>query len=117
MANYVVVNPGHLVQGQPMDIGDVLANFNAVAAVINGGLDDSNISSSSPISLAKIATYIYTQVSAAASWTIAHNLGKMPSIEVVDSGGTILIPDVVYVDNNTITVGFGAPTSGKAYLN
>jgi len=97
-----------------MTIEDVLNNFQAIQAVVNGGIDDSNINT---LSLAKIATLIFNQVSVSALWTIAHNLGKYPSIVIVDSGGTVIIPDVVYVDLNTITAGFGSPTSGKAYLN
>jgi len=115
MTSYTIVNPGGLVDGQPMHIADVLANFNAIQAVVNGGIDDSNISGG--ISLGKVATLIFNQVSPSASWSIAHGLGKYPSIEIVDSGGTVIIPDVVYVDLNTITANFGSPTSGKAYLN
>jgi tartrate dehydratase beta subunit/fumarate hydratase class I family protein len=114
MASYTIVNPGNLVTGQPMHIEDVLNNFQALQAVVNGGLDDSNLAG---ISLAKIATLIFNQVSVSALWNIVHNLGKYPSIVVVDSGGTVIIPDVAYVDLNTITAGFGSPTSGKAYLN
>lgn len=62
-------------------------------------------------------TYIYTQVSPATSWSITHNLNRWPAVEVVDSGGTVIIPDVLYVNANSLTVSFGSATSGKAYLN
>jgi hypothetical protein len=115
MANYTIVNPGNLATGAPMHIEDVLANFQAIQSIVNGGLDDSNISGS--ISLAKIPTLVFTQSILSALWTIVHNLGKYPSVEVVDSGGTVIIPDIVYVDTNTVTASFAAATSGKAYIN
>jgi len=114
MTQYVIVNPGNLVDGAPMHIADVLANFNAIATVVNGNLDDTNIIG---ISNDAVSTLIFSQVSALATWTIAHNMGKYPSIEVVDTGGNVLWPDIDYVDANTITVSFTNPTAGKAYLN
>jgi hypothetical protein len=50
-------------------------------------------------------------------WTIAHGLGKFGSVSVIDSAGTELIPDVNYLDANTIKLTFGAATSGHAYIN
>jgi hypothetical protein len=62
-------------------------------------------------------TYTFTQTLLTTNWTITHNLNRYPSIEVVDSGGNVVEPDSHYVDANTITLTFGAPTMGKAYLN
>ena len=63
------------------------------------------------------ANYVFTQVSAASSWNVNHGLGKFPAVSVVDSGGSELIPDISYIDSNHVTLGFGAPTSGRAYFN
>lgn len=63
------------------------------------------------------AAFTFTQGSPSATWNIIHTLGKNPSVTVVDSGGTEIIPTVLYVDSSHITVTFGSPTSGKAYLN
>lgn len=62
-------------------------------------------------------TYIHTQSVLSATWTVTHNLGKYPSVMVVDSGDTVLIPNVTYLDLNQVSISFGAATSGKAYLN
>lgn len=62
-------------------------------------------------------TYIFTQTSPSTTWSIVHNLGRNPSVTVIDSGGTEIITDVQYVDANNLQITFGAPTSGKAYLN
>jgi hypothetical protein len=61
--------------------------------------------------------FIYTQASAAAVWTVPHNLAKYPSVTVVDSGDSVLLADVSYVDVNSLQVSFASATSGKAYLN
>lgn len=63
------------------------------------------------------ATYIHTQGSPSATWTVAHNLNSKPSVTVVDSGDTVIIPGVHYDDLNNLTISFGSATSGKAYLN
>lgn len=63
------------------------------------------------------ASFVFTQGSPSATWNIVHGLGKNPSVTVVDTGGTEVIPSVLYIDVNTLTVTFGSPTSGKAYLN
>lgn len=117
MTTYTVVNRSALADGQPMHVSDVVANFDAIASVVNGGLDDSNIGGSTAISLWKVATLIYNQVALASTWVITHNLGKYPSVDIVDSGGNIVWPDIQYTDTNTVTVVFASPTSGKAYFN
>jgi len=59
----------------------------------------------------------YQQLASATIWTINHNLDRHPSVTVVDSGGTVVIGNVNYVTNNTLTITFTAAFSGKAYLN
>jgi hypothetical protein len=66
---------------------------------------------------ATMAAYIFTQSSPAVSWVIPHNLGKHPSVTVVDTGDSVIIPSVHYDSINQITATFGSATSGKAYLN
>jgi len=62
-------------------------------------------------------TYTHNQSSASNSWSITHNLGKFPSISVVDSGLNVVQGEVIYTDNNSLTINFTASFSGKAYLN
>ena len=61
--------------------------------------------------------YVHTQAVPAASWSITHNLGKYPSVSIVDSANSEVIGEVVYNTNNQLTVSFSAAFSGKAYLN
>lgn len=61
--------------------------------------------------------YLHSQDLASADWTIEHNLGKRPSITIVDSGGTTVYGQVIYLDDNTAEVHFTAAFSGRAYCN
>lgn len=61
--------------------------------------------------------YVFTQGTPASVWTIVHNLGKFPSINVVDESNDEVVGDVNYTNNNQIVVTFSAAFSGKAFLN
>jgi hypothetical protein len=62
-------------------------------------------------------SFVYTQLSASAVWTVNHNLGKNPAVTVVDTGGNELLVDVDYVDTNNCILTLGAATSGRAFCN
>lgn len=62
-------------------------------------------------------TYVHNQAVASAVWSITHNLNRWPSVEVVDSAGTVASGDVSYVSANQVTIVFSAAFAGKAYLN
>jgi hypothetical protein len=62
-------------------------------------------------------TYTHTQGVASSTWTINHNLEYYPSIEVVDSAGTIVVGNYTYANVNTIIATFASPFAGKAYLS
>jgi hypothetical protein len=61
--------------------------------------------------------YEHNQSSPSDSWNITHNLGKKPSVTVVDSGGTQWHTEVQHINNNQCVARFSSPFSGKAYLN
>jgi hypothetical protein len=61
--------------------------------------------------------YVHTQTVAAAVWTITHNLGKYPSVSIVDSANDEVIGEVRYTNTNQVVVTFSAAFSGKAFLN
>lgn len=63
-------------------------------------------------------TYIHTQNVPANTWKVNHNLGKYPSVTVVDSAGSSIAGAKISYDNfNNLTLEFSASFSGKAYLN
>lgn len=61
--------------------------------------------------------YTHQQNLAALVWVVTHNLGKQPSVTIVDSGGTTQEAEVDYTTLDTLTITFIAATSGYAYLN
>ena len=63
------------------------------------------------------ATFIHNQLAPAQDWTVVHDMNKFPSVMVVDSGETVVEPDIRYDSITQLTISFGSPTSGKAYLN
>lgn len=61
--------------------------------------------------------YVHNQGVASAIWNITHNLGKFPSVTVVDSSGREVVGDVQHLTINTLTINFSAGFAGKAYIN
>lgn len=64
-----------------------------------------------------VDTYVHEQDTAAASWTVAHGLGKFPSVTVVDSSGRRVRGAVQYLDRDTVQLDFRSAFGGVAYLN
>lgn len=62
-------------------------------------------------------TYVFEQDIPIYTWEIEHNLQKFPSVVVVDSAGSVVIGDIVYIDENNLQVLFSSKFAGKAYLN
>lgn len=60
--------------------------------------------------------HVHEQASASSTWSITHALGGRPSVTVVDTGGTVVIGEVVYNSDTSITINFSAAFSGFAYL-
>jgi len=62
-------------------------------------------------------TFVFNQPIASATWNVQHNLGKFPSATMVLSTGQKGYGDVIYIDENNLTITFASAESGKAYLN
>jgi hypothetical protein len=62
-------------------------------------------------------TFEFTQGTPATTWNIQHDLGKFPSITVIDTADTVVTGQYEYIDNNNVTLTFSAGFAGKAYLN
>lgn len=63
------------------------------------------------------ATYRHQQFTPATTWTVNHNLGKRPTIDIFDSAGDAVDTDFHHVDDNTVTINFTAATGGEAICN
>ena len=62
-------------------------------------------------------TFIFEQAVAATTWDINHNLGKFPSVTVINNNNIVINGEVTYIDNNNVQLNFSAGFTGKAYLN
>ena len=60
--------------------------------------------------------YVFTQTVAASTWTINHNLGHVPSVEVFDSGSQEVDADVSHPNSNQTVILFSVPLAGFARL-
>ena len=69
------------------------------------------------LSSAGAPTYVFSQNTPATTWEITHNLGKFPSITVIDTGNTVVNGEYNYTSNIKVTLNFSAAFAGKAYLN
>lgn len=65
----------------------------------------------------KDKTFVFEQAVASDTWEITHNLGKKPSVTVVDSADNVFYPAVQYINENKLVVTMNGATTGKAYLN
>jgi len=61
--------------------------------------------------------FVFNQPVAALTWNITHNLNKFPSATMVLSTGQKGYGDIVYIDENNLTITFASAESGKAYMN
>lgn len=61
--------------------------------------------------------YVHNQISASREWQIRHNLGKHPSVTVVDSASTVVVGDIEYFNTEELIIRFTAEFAGRAFLN
>lgn len=62
------------------------------------------------------ASYTHTQSSPAATWTINHNLGFKPSVELLNAGSQEIEGDVLHPSTNQAVVYFTSSVAGFARL-
>jgi hypothetical protein len=62
--------------------------------------------------------YTHVQSSATTTWSVQHNLGIRPGgVTVVDSADNVVFGDVLYVNDNSLTITFSAAFGGKVYIS
>jgi len=84
-----------------------------------GSLEDEAIYDFAVFTLSSqgVPTFIFTQGVPATVWNIQHNLGKFPSVSVINNNNIVINGEVTYIDNNNVQLNFSAGFTGKAYLN
>ena len=91
-----------------------LTNKKGVGTLLNGVSYDFSVFA---LSSQGAPTFVFTQGAAATTWSIQHNLGKFPSVSVINNNNVVINGEVIYIDNNNVQLNFSAGFSGKAYLN
>lgn len=51
---------------------------------------------------------------AAAVWTVNHNFGFRPNVQVLSPGGKEMIAEILHVSVNQVTITFDEPQTGSA---
>jgi hypothetical protein len=61
-------------------------------------------------------SYTHTQTVPSETWSINHNLGYRPSVELMDAGGNEIEGDIVHASDNQLSVSLKPATAGLARL-
>jgi hypothetical protein len=61
-----------------------------------------------------VAGYVHVQASAAAEWTVNHNLGRRPLVAVTTIGGIEVETDVLHVSDSQARLTFASAFAGRA---
>ena len=102
---------------------DVTGQVLATSVAVDGGLSTQYLMADGSVSLGSGGagsgdlSYEHNQSTVSATWLIAHNLGKHPSVSVVDTAGSSVVGIVEYVNLNYLAIKFNSPFSGYAYMN
>jgi hypothetical protein len=67
-------------------------------------------------SIAGLSAYVHNQIAPSTMWTINHNLGHKPSVELIDSGSQEIDGDVSHPTVNQTIVILQPATAGIARL-
>jgi len=81
------------------------------------GVDVGEIWQPTPPSSGGGGSFIFTQGTPSTVWTINHNLGFKPNVDLEDVDGHSLDADISRPTVNTVICTFAAAVSGKAYLS
>lgn len=106
LANPVLTDPGGLLT--------FYAAPGAYATDVSGRLFHYAVDATEPDD-AWPGTFVHTQASPAAIWTVQHHFGIEPRVDVVVAGAAVEA-EVSHTDDETTVITFGAPTTGTAYL-
>jgi hypothetical protein len=56
----------------------------------------------------------FVQNSPLTTWTVNHNLGRKPLVQLLTTGGVHMVGDIVHASNNQFVAQFVQPTAGVA---
>lgn len=62
-------------------------------------------------------SYIHTQSMTSSVWEIQHDLGRKPSVSVMDTAGTVYLCNIRHLSDNACTVSLATAMNGTATCN
>lgn len=92
----------YVLTGDDPENADVLENWQKIIIDDGTGTGD---------------TYLHIQGILADEWVINHNMGKLPSVTVMDTTSRVVMANIEYIDNNNLKISFNEPFKGRATLN
>ena len=116
--NVEINNDQKQLVGQMGVVNATSNNYNDLSnkPLINGVILAGN-KTGAELGIVNDKNFVYVQATSSNIWEITHNLNKYPAVTVVDSGGSVVIGEIVYIDKNNIRITFASAFSGKAYFN
>lgn len=90
---------------------------NEAAASATSAAADADRAEAAAESVVSDKTFVFEQGEASDTWEIEHNLGKFPSVEIVDTAGNRFFPAVQWIDENNCIATMNGACKGKAFLN
>lgn len=115
-----------------MGFGNQEQNIGAEMGIVNATSDNYNdlankpainnvelVGNKSPkeLDITEDKSYVHYQRIASKVWNVKHDMGKFPSVSIIDSANTVVVGEIQYIDENTVTITFTSGFSGKAICN
>lgn len=94
----------------------ITTEVNHVVAAVENAVSVLTVGTQGPPGADGAAGYNHTQSSAASTWTINHNLGYKPSVELFNSGGVEIEGEITHTSVNQVVVNFVSAITGGARL-
>lgn len=63
------------------------------------------------------SAYEHIQSSAAATWNVNHNLGRLAHVSILETDGTEIEADVAHASINTVVITFPSPHTGTVIVS
>lgn len=101
-----------IVQLVNVPLGKVETAHNQLVAVGEEQASVVTIGLQGPIGPVDSFRFQFQQTVPAALWTVNHNLGARPNVEVLSVGGVRMLAEVIHTNINQVLVYFDQPQSG-----
>lgn len=62
-----------------------------------------------------VGFYVHNQAVASNDWVVVHGMGRMPTVQAFDAGGSMIVGSVHHDSVNQLTIHFYVAITGKAY--